>query len=243
MALTWDLEQMRIVTWNCRIGGFRWKAQHVARLRPDVLAVQEVEPIDNVLLFAGDCQPTYRDRVSGREAPRRGIGIFSYTDIQLQAVDSVEPMSTFRRYEARRGDLTFNVIGVWTWATKSASTSYRQAHEGFARYADWIRHRPTVVIGDFNGNGAFQGSNWRQLLELAGSLGLVSAYHHYFGESFGAETRPTHFHKGDKARPFHLDYCFLPDAWAQRIRKVDVGLYSDWCGISDHVPLTVDLEM
>jgi hypothetical protein len=33
-------------------------------LRPDVLAVQEVEPIDNVLLFAGDCQPTFRDRIS-----------------------------------------------------------------------------------------------------------------------------------------------------------------------------------
>lgn len=45
---------MRVITWNCRVGGFRKKANQIAPFRPDVLAVQEIEPLADVLLFAGD---------------------------------------------------------------------------------------------------------------------------------------------------------------------------------------------
>src|SRR5262245_36060674 len=136
---------MRLATWNCRVGGFRKKAKLVSSFRPDVLVVQEVEPIDNALLLDGDCQPTFRDRLGDPAFPRRAIGVFSYTDTTLRAVDVLEPLYAFRCYEAHRNGLTFNVIGVWTAATKSAKTSYRQAHDGFTRHADWIRERPTVV--------------------------------------------------------------------------------------------------
>ena len=83
---------MRSVTWNCRVGGFRRKAGPVAALRPDILAVHEVEPIDGVLLFAGESQPTCRDRLADPAFPRRAIGMFSYTDTELRAVDLAEPM-------------------------------------------------------------------------------------------------------------------------------------------------------
>jgi hypothetical protein len=53
---------MRLVTWNCRAGDFRRKAEAVAKLKPDVLVVQEVENIDAVLMFAGHDQPTFRHR-------------------------------------------------------------------------------------------------------------------------------------------------------------------------------------
>jgi hypothetical protein len=67
------------VTWNCRIGGFRHKSQHIAPLLPDVLAAQEVEPLDRVLLFAGECQPAFRDRIPHPIYPGRGIGVFPRT--------------------------------------------------------------------------------------------------------------------------------------------------------------------
>lgn len=73
------------------------------------------------------------------------------------------------------------------------------------------------------------------------AFGLVSAYHHHFRESFGVETRPTHFHQGKEEAAFHLDYCFLPGEWAKSIKNVAVGVYNDWNSISDHVPLIVDL--
>jgi endonuclease/exonuclease/phosphatase family metal-dependent hydrolase len=234
---------MKLVTWNCRIGGFRTKAKYLATLRPDVLAVQEVEPIDYTVLFAGDCQPIFRDRRADPAYPRRAIGLFSYTDTKLKAVDESEPMYSFRRYEARRGDLLFNVVAVWPWQTKSSKTAYRQAHEGLSRHASWIGERPTVILGDFNANASFKGNNWKDLVDLLKPHGLVSAYHGYFKEAFGKETKPTHFHRGNQTAPFHLDYCFLPETWARRIKKVEVGTYADWHERSDHAPLVVDLDL
>ena len=113
---------MRIITWNCRIGGFRKKAKQIAPLKPDVLAVQEVEPIDNVLLFDGEWQPTYRDRANCPAYPGRSIGVFSYTNTtKLRAVDVPDPENlwtyAFRRYEAHREGQTFNVAAVWPYAT------------------------------------------------------------------------------------------------------------------------------
>lgn len=234
---------MRIVTWNCRVGGFRKKAKYIAPLKPDILAVQEVEPLDNVQLLDGECQPTYRDRMNFPVFPRRSIGMFSYTDTKLNAVDQLEPIFSFRRYEAQLGDQTFNVVGVWPYATKSAKTSYRQAHDGIVSREKWIRERQTVLLGDFNNCASYKNSGWKELKKLIDSLGLVSAYHSYFGEEFGEETRQTHFHRGKETHGFHLDYCFLPSAWVKHITKVEVGTYSDWDKVSDHVPLIVDLDL
>jgi endonuclease/exonuclease/phosphatase family metal-dependent hydrolase len=36
---------VRFVTWNCAIGQFRGKAKAIAPLKPDILAVQEVESL------------------------------------------------------------------------------------------------------------------------------------------------------------------------------------------------------
>jgi endonuclease/exonuclease/phosphatase family metal-dependent hydrolase len=234
---------MRLITWNCRVGGFRKKAKHIAPFRPDVLAVQEVEPLDNVLLFAGDDQPTFRDRIGDPAFPKRAIGMFSYTDVELTPVDGAACQYCFRRYRARHGELSFQVVGVWTWATKFRETSYMQAIDGVREHKNWIEQMPTVVMGDFNDNGSYKSGHWQQLLDLLQPLGLVSAYHEYFREPFGAESRPTHFFTGKQTSPFHLDYCFVPKDWAPRIRAVTVGTYDDWRSVSDHVPLVVDLDL
>ena len=243
-----SLRPMKLVTWNCRIGGFRRKARRVSPLRPDVLVVQEVEPIDANTVFAGDSQPTFRDRVSDPAYPRRSVGVFSYTDTRLEACDLDAPEFCFRRYEAQHGGLAFNVVGVWTAPTTPRALSYRQAHEGVKRHAEWIRRRPTVIMGDFNenasyGSGKAKGRSWSELLDLLRPLGLVSAYHEKAGESFGAETRPTHFHRGQKERGFHLDYCFVPSAWMPRVTRVEVGAFDEWCDVSDHAPLIVDVDL
>lgn len=234
---------MRFVTWNCRVGGFRTKAKHIAPFQPDVLAVQEVEPIDNELFFDGDCQPTYRDRIADPTYPKRGIGVFSYTDVEMTPVDTADPAYCFRRYEARQGDLVFHLVAVWTAKTDDPTTSYKQTHEGLRRHADWFRQRPTVMIGDFNDNRSYGGGkSWQQLLDLLRPLELESAYHHHFSEPFGAETRPTYFHQGKETK-FHLDYCFVPSAWLERIKRVEVGTYDEWHQASDHAPLIVDLAL
>lgn len=118
-----------------------------------------------------------------------------------------------------------------------------QAIEGVLEHGNWIGQAPTVIMGDFNDNASYKSGHWRQLLDLLRPLGLVSAYHEYFREPCGSESRPTHFFTGKETSPFHLDYCFVPQDWAPRIRIVEVGTYSAWHSVSDHAPLIVDLDL
>jgi hypothetical protein len=178
---------MRIVTWNCRVGGFRYKAVHVATLRPDVLVVQECEPLDGILLIGGEEQPTLHHRLADPANPRRAIGVFSYSGMEVTPVDLDAPLYGFRRLTAGRGSADFNIVGIWTADTDVRATAYRQAVDGLRMHADWIRQRPTVMLGDFNDNASWARSFWPEVLELTAPLGLVSAYHAFFGESFGAE--------------------------------------------------------
>ena len=86
-------------------------------------------------------------------------------------------------------------------------------------------------------------------------LGLVSAYHH--GLRGRRMARIAAVRRGDprhplpldprhplflfkESQPFHLDYCFLPETWLDRLASVEVGSFADWPQ-SDHRPLTVEL--
>lgn len=216
---------------------------HVAPMRPDILAVQEVEPITSDM-FPEAWRPTYCDRSCAAGFPKRGFGMFSYSqETAVRALDGSEPFLGFRRYEVHREHLSFNVVGVWPWQTSTVKTSYRQAHVELVRHRDWILERPTVLLGDFNANASYRGNNWKDLLELLTSLGLSSAYHRFANQSFGSEKDPTHFHAGDPLCPFHLDYCFVPEAWVPHVVNVGIGTYDDWGKISDHVPVVVDLSL
>jgi exonuclease III len=237
------METLRIITWNCRVGGFRHKSAHVEPLRPDVLAVQEVEPIDNVLIFGGVQQPTFWNQIKDPANPRRSIGLFSYTNAKIRAEDGADPQYSFRRFVVNKGFLEFNVAAVWTWATKAKATTYMQAHDGVARHREWIRERATVILGDLNMDASYRNSSLPALIKVTSELGLVSAYHTFFGEQFGHETRDTYFHRGNTTAAFHLDYCFVPASWSPFIRQVIVGDHSAWAKVSDHVPLIVDLAI
>lgn len=227
---------MRVATWNC-CGKFRQKAQHVASLKPDILAVQEVEALGAAPKFSGDFQPTFSHRAVLRPL-RKSIGMFSYTDTSLEALCV---MSGVRCYRARHHEHQFQVMAVWTSVSAKGTQDYHQLHEALDHHDGWIRQMPTIVLGDFNQSACYKG--WPTLQTLLDGLGLASAYHNFFHEDFGKETRPTHFHHGKEEKPFHLDYCFLPKEWIPMIDRVEVGTYSEWGQISDHVPLIVDLKL
>jgi endonuclease/exonuclease/phosphatase family metal-dependent hydrolase len=150
---------VRFVTWNCAIGQFRGKAKAIAPLKPDILAVQEVESLEGVPLLAGEEQPTYRDRPAPAEA-RRAIAVFSYTGVELRSVPTSESDFSFCRYDARYKDRELQVAAVWTWKTADPTMSYKQAHQSIRRYAEWITRRPTVVLGDFNNNQIYRSGKW-----------------------------------------------------------------------------------
>ena len=219
-------------------------SRHTAhRFGPSVLVAQEVEANATSCSLAGEIQPTYRDLIGDPAYPKRnGIGVFLYTDTKLEAVDAADPMYGFRRYEARRCS-TFQVVGVWMMGTRSRETGYKQAHDGIRRHADWIRQRPTVILGDFNNDGSDKTGAWKQLHDVLEPLRLESAYHRCFKEPLGEESRSTYFHQKKETAGCQRDYCFLPQAWTTHIKNVEVGTYNDWHTISDHAPLIVNLNL
>jgi endonuclease/exonuclease/phosphatase family metal-dependent hydrolase len=238
-----EMESLRIVSWNCRVGGFRYKSAKVAVLRADILAVQEVSHKDVALVFSGVEQPTYRNQILDPAYPRRSIGVYSYTDANVRAVDETAPFYSFRRFVVNKGLLEFNVAAVWTAATNDVATSYLQAHDGIDRYAKWIQERPTIILGDLNMDASYTRSALPRLVDSAKKLGLVSAYHDFFGEQFGSESRHTYFYRGRSSGAYHLDYCFVPRSWVQFIQMVTVGEHAEWENVSDHVPVIVDMAI
>ena len=133
----------------------------------------------------------------------------------------------------------FMFVGVWThppynkvaWKAMSVCAA---ASDGL----------PVVAAGDFNSSPGVEGQQ-RASLEFLQSmrdeLGLVSAYHHLYGEDPGEETRASYYHWRDKSQPFHIDYCFIPEGWLDRLVGVEVGTFADWPQ-SDHRPLTMEIK-
>ena len=80
-------------------------------------------------------------------------------------------------------------------------------------------------------------------MQRLAALGLVSAYHQFYGEAQGSESRPTLHMLKKQDRPYHIDYCFVPQSWTAHIKSVDVGTYEAWVAYSDHCPVVVDMAL
>jgi endonuclease/exonuclease/phosphatase family metal-dependent hydrolase len=52
----------------------------------------------------------------------------------------------------------------------------------------------------------------------------------------------TYRHKPHASEPWHIDFCFVPKAWAARITGVELLDGDHWRAESDHHPLKVDLR-
>lgn len=127
----------------------------------------------------------------------------------------------------------------------------RRCIAGSTRIEISCRAAPPVVIGDFNSSAEWAARHGppdhHDLDErLRQEFGLVSAYHIAPGEPQGDEskpTHPTHYWRWKEASPFHLDYCYIPEAWAPAVTQVTVGTYGEWAETSDPWLLVVDVAL
>ena len=120
-----------------------------------------------------------------------------------------------------------------------------------SHYRSFLDDGPVVLAGDFNSNAIWDKPGWRinhmTLVEILRKRSLVSAYHAVRDEAHGQETVPTIYWR-DRTRDgptYHIDYVFLPSALLSAVDAFDVGGFDDWCsnGLSDHVPLAIDLSL
>jgi hypothetical protein len=219
---------MRIVTWNCARGPLATKRAALDELAPDVAILTEAsQPTasDDDVLWFGD--------------GKYGVAMYAKEPFRLRRMPIVAGVPCVYPVVVD-GPVTFSLLGVWT---RPAPTYKKAFLNGLAAHA--TTPAPWVVAGDFNGNVDFDRpkgrAKWQTCFEQLTNQGLVSAYHTHSALPFGKEPHPTHYFKWHEAERFHLDYCFVPKEWT--IGAVSVGSYSDWAKLSDHRPLTVDIEV
>ncbi len=147
------------------------------------------------------------------------------------------------------GDWNFHLVAVWAMPqTDPRGSSYvGQICRAVETYEAFIREDDTVFVGDFNSNQIFdhryRPCNHSTVVERLVQDGIVSLYHEYFHEPHGQESQPTFYLTKKVTRPFHLDYCFAPIHWSQRVSRLWVGDFSEWRSWSDHCPLFVEIDL
>ena len=178
--------------------------------------------------------------------PRQGIIVKASNEYWLRALPRAANVPKFVFPVEVRGPQNFTLLAVWS----KGGQKYRYVMgvvTAVLTYRTLFESSPTVLIGDLNSNAIWDthhpvDRNHSALVRLLSELGLLSSYHHFFGEAQGSETRPTCYLLWNKERPYHIDYCFVPATWASRIKRVAIGSYDEWRQHSDHRPLLVEFS-
>lgn len=221
-------------------------------LKPDIAVICECAAPDVLrdrgLDLDGECETLWVGRNRNK-----GLGIFGFNGNSIALAEPYYPTLHFVVPVEVRGEVEFNMLGVWAQNLSGGNTRKLQAgplRRGLTKYKAFLTERPAVIAGDLNNNVIWDRPGWRinhaTAVSVLASYGLESAYHAVTGEEQGAETAPTIYWRDRKrdGPTYHLDYVFVPQAWLAGVREMTIGSFDDWCGsgLSDHVPVLVDVE-
>ena len=186
--------------------------------------------------------------------PDKGLAVFAFNGYRAHLS---KPFYRTLHYIAPvriSGPVECNVLAVWAQNTARGAPRKNQPgpfQTALDRYRTFLGERPSVVAGDLNNNTIWDKPGWRinhtSSVQMLEALGLVSAYHSIRCEPHGRETTPTlYWRDRTKNGPtYHIDYVFIPNRWIDRVKSLRVGTFEDWCGsgLSDHVPIIVDIDV
>lgn len=226
---------MHLVTWNSCRGAYAKKAPLLDVLAPDIAVIQECSSPaveSQTCLWFGD-------------NPRQGIAIRATPPYRLRRLPTLEGVPKFVVPISVEGPVEFTILAVWSKGNQTYNYVEAVA-KAVDMYRTLIARSPTVLMGDLNSNVIWDATHRRELnhsalVTLLGTLGLVSAYHAFYQERPGHESRPTYYFHWKEERPYHIDYCFIPEKWMKDVRRVEIGSYEEWKQHSDHRPLLVDV--
>ena len=243
---------MRLVFWNCNMA-FHRKVDALMRLKPDIAVISECADPDTLVKRGA---PEFDDDTCTWIGTNRhkGLGVFSFNGFRVRRHERFHPTLKYILPVNVTGRAAFNLLGVWAQNASAGITRKKQLGPlrlALSRYRDFLTSGPSIVGGDFNNNAIWDRPGWRinhmTKVRLLSQLGLTSAYHELRREAHGHETTPTlYWPDRTKDGPtYHIDYVFIPDDCFAAPVNLTVGSFDDWCGngLSDHVPIAVDLTL
>ena len=184
--------------------------------------------------------------------PNKGLGVFSFGDYEVELHPSYDSSIPIIAPIVVSGRKAFHLLAVWatTYGANWGRSKPGPVLTALDRYKKFIGQAPTIIAGDFNNHVRWDkpghAGNHSNVVAEMQALNLVSAYHFDRGLDPGDEIEPTHYWRDRKkdGPTYHLDYIFVPRRWAATMSEMTVGSFEDWCGsgLSDHVPLVVELD-
>ncbi len=229
------------------------KADALLSLQPDIAVISECAEPERLRRLSGSDWIEGDPVWIGRNATK-GLAVFAFNGYRARLSKDHWPNLHYIAPVHISGIAEFNLLGVWA---QNASGGVMRKHQlgplrrALSRYKSFLEEAPVVIAGDFNSNAIWDKPGWRinhmTLVEILKKKDLVSAYHEIRGETHGEEIAPTIYWR-DRTRDgptYHIDYIFLPSLWLNSVTEFEVGGFDDWCakGLSDHVPLVIDIAL
>ena len=244
---------MRIVAWNCNMALER-KLELLLALDPDIAVISECAEPDRLRLRSKVAWLEGEPVWVGRN-PHKGLAVFAFNGYSVRLADGYQPSLRYIAPVHVEGPARCNLLAVWAQNASAGSIRKHQLgplRRALSRYRAFLGESPAIVAGDLNSNTIWDKPGWRinhstKVRILEQSFGLVSAYHSIRGEPHGQESEPTlYWRDRTKDGPtYHIDYVFVPSIWIEKVRELTIGTFETWCGpgLSDHVPVVVDVDV
>ena len=227
---------MRVVTWNAGRGQFSKKAPWIDHLQADIAVIQEIArpraELKGVSWFGLN--------------PNQGVAVIARPPYSATPLPEKSGVPSYIVPFQITGPVEFTLFAVWTLGDQNLKY-VRAATAAIELYDDAFRNGPVVFMGDFNSNAIWDGDhpkhlNHSAMVKKLAAQGLGSAFHAMRGVPHGSESEPTFFLHKNPSKGYHIDYCFMPFSWLDRLKHVDIGTHAAWYRASDHTPLLVEVD-
>ncbi len=223
---------MKIISWNCG-GKFREKYKLLQKVDADIYVVQECEDPEK------SSNVEYKNFASNfvwlGDNKNKGLGIFAKDNVEIY--DNKWNALCLRNFISLRVNGVFNLLAVW------ACKPYIEEYYIYQYFNKDKYDKKMLIIGDFNSNSNWDYKHHKRNHSLVvrdlEQLGLVSAYHFFYNECQGQESKKTFCLYGNKNRGYHIDYAF---ASKQRIKFFEILDNEEWLAYSDHYPILVEID-
>jgi exodeoxyribonuclease-3 len=225
---------------------FRKKAELLLKRQPDIVIVPECEHPDKFNAQPAMVKP--KQSLWFGDNPHKGLGVFSYSGYQFRLLKKYDPALRFVVPIRVTGkDIQFTLFAIWANNPADKQGRYvEQVWKAVNYYKDELKKSPCILAGDFNSNTIWDKEHKEKghsnVVSLLKEKNILSVYHLHHHQEQGKEKDPTfHLYK-QRARPYHLDYCFASKEFTQRIKSVEIGKHKQWTKHSDHLPVIVEFE-
>ncbi len=226
---------------------FRKKAAFVLKHKPDILIIPECEHPDKLKFPEGSIVP--KDIYWHGINQHKGLGVFSFSDYRFKIADEHNhDFRTILPLIVTGGKIDFTLFAIWANHPPDKGFEYvGQIWKALHHYKHLLKNQKTILAGDFNSNTIWdkprREGNHSDVVKLLSDKKIFSTYHKFHNKEQGKEKHNTLFLYRHKDKPYHLDYCFASEDFADKIVEVKIGTHAKWTSLSDHTPLMVKFDI